>query len=189
MTAWGTALPHDNITMSCGYNHHQANFSQADVSNEKTFLIIRKVVSEISPLFPDVYWGFGGDETCDWMSSPHIAAWAAVQSGMSGFDSNMSSHAAIYRYFAKRVQEMLPKEKLPVWWNDAVVQNVSSPPGTLYWNWGAGCGHYDRKSKQSVNTCPLGDELTAMLKQGRQIIQSKGWYLPTYSALVGSIST
>jgi hypothetical protein len=105
------------------------------------------------------------------MSSPHIAAWAAAQSGKPGFEANMSSHAAMFRYFGRRVQAMLPKGKLPVWWNDAVVQNVSEPAGggTLYWNWGAGC-------KNSAD-CPSGDELTSMLQQGRQVIQSKGWYV------------
>lgn len=171
MTAWGTALPDLNITMSCGCEHHQANFSQADVSNEKTFEVIEEVITEISPLFPDTFWGFGGDETCDWMKSPHIVAWAAEQSGKPGFEANMSSHGAIFRYFAKRVQSMLPKDKRPVWWNDAVVQNVSEPPGggTLYWNWGAGCA--------DTSDCPVGDELTKMLREGRQVIQSHGWYV------------
>jgi len=168
MTAWGTALPDKNITMDCGTQHHIANFSQADVSNEETFVVIGKVLKEIAPLFPDRFWGFGGDETCDWLREPRIAAWAAAQSGQPGFEQNMSSHAALFRYFAKRVQAMLPPSKLPAWWNDAVVQNVSSAKGTLYWNWGAGC------DKGGV-VCPPGDELTRMLRDGRQIVQSRGW--------------
>ena len=128
--------------------------------------MIGKVLKEIIALFPDEYWGFGGDETCDWLRAPHIAAWAAAKSGQSGFEQNMSSHGALFRYFAKRVQAMLPASKLPAWWNDALVQNVSSPSGTLYWNWGAGCAD---------KSCPPGDELTAMLRAGRQVVQSHGW--------------
>ena len=131
--------------------------------------VIAKVLTEIAPLFPDAFFGFGGDETCDWMRSPHIAAWAAARSGTPGFEANMSSHAAMYRYFGRRVQALLPAGKIPAWWNDAVVQNVSSPAGTLYWNWGAGC--------TSAKPCPPGDELTGMLQQGRQVTQSKGWYV------------
>ena len=139
------------------------NFSQADVSNPRTFEVIGKVLSEIAPLFPDEHFGFGGDETCDWLSAPHIAAWAA--------EKNMSSHGALFRYFGRRVQALLPEGKIPAWWNDAVVQNVSSPSGTLYWNWGAGCA----KGLEGGSTCPPGDELTGMLRDGRKVVQSHGW--------------
>jgi hexosaminidase len=177
MTAWGTALPELGIVMDCGTAHHQSNFSQADVSKEATFTVIEKVLKEIVPLFPDRYWGFGGDETCDWLTVPHIASWAAKHSGQPGFEANMSSHGALYRYFGKRVQDMLPTSKLPVWWNDAVVQNVTTPAEALFWNWGAGCRVYDKATKTHINKCPVGDELTGMLRAGRQVVQSHGWYV------------
>ena len=147
------------------------NFSQADVSNPRTFEVIGKVLKEIAPLFRDEHFGFGGDETCDWLSAPHIAAWAEAHSGQPGYEKNMSSHGALFRYFGRRVQALLPEGKIPAWWNDAVVQNVSSPSGTLYWNWGAGCA----KGFEGGSTCPPGDELTGMLRDGRKVVQSHGW--------------
>ena len=150
------------------------NFSQADVSNPRTFEVIGKVLAEIAPLFPDEHFGFGGDETCDWLSAPHIAAWAAKHSGQPGFEKDMSSHGALFRYFGRRVQALLPEGKIPAWWNDAVVQNVSSPSGTLYWNWGAGCAK-GLEGLEGGSTCPPGDELTGMLRDGRKVVQSHGW--------------
>ena len=173
--------------MSCGTQHHQANYSQADVSSNATYAVIKKVLAEIVPLFPDDYWGFGGDETCDWLSSPHIAEWAKERLGKPGFENDMANHGALFRYFAQRVQAMLPKEKKSAWWNDAVVQNVSAPAqGGLYWNWGAGCSIYDKKTHTHTTVCPAGDELTAMLQAGHQIVQSNGWYVVSLCELVSA---
>ena len=221
----------------------QAHFAEADPSSEATFVVINQVLDEITQLFPDAHWGFGGDETCDWMQNTRVAAWARAKAGTTGFEKDLASYAGIFRcvpcalfdlfdlfdlppvvsmpqsrvhahtlhvatvppplvlyllgglsalsavfgcwwlpptkhgasavarsagrlqclshciaanpfvkwprvlsrvynggrYFASRVQAMLPAGKLPAWWNDAAAFNVSSPTGTLYWNWGAGC--------------------------------------------------
>ena len=80
MTAWGLAMPELNLTINTGARHGQLDYGIANFASPHLIPMVTKVVKEVSSMFPDVLFFFGGDETacpyneCDYKEYPNQTA-------------------------------------------------------------------------------------------------------------------
>jgi N-acetyl-beta-hexosaminidase len=63
LTAWGRALPHQNLTIDTGTRHGELDYGIANFASPHLLPTVLKVVKEMAELFVDELFFFGGDET------------------------------------------------------------------------------------------------------------------------------
>lgn len=110
-----------------------------DVTNEESFLFIKKRIEEFMPLFTSQYFNIGADETFD------------LGKGRSKKLADELGTDRVYLAFVKRVCEfVVEKGKTPMFWGDIICSFPEAirelPEQTICLNWG-----YDRnQSDESV---------------------------------------
>ncbi|MBN9381195.1 MAG: family 20 glycosylhydrolase [Chitinophagaceae bacterium] len=84
-----------------------------DPTNEKVYVFLDKLFTEMTALFPDAYFHIGGDENTgkDWQASPRIRTFMKTH--------NMKTFMDLQTYFNRRIQPILRKNgKIMMGWDE-----------------------------------------------------------------------
>lgn len=123
-----------------------------DPTNEKVYVFLDKLFTEMAALFPDRYFHIGGDENTgkDWEKTPSIRAFMKAR--------GMKTFMDLQTYFNRRIQPILRKNgKIMMGWDEILQPGV--PKDIVIQSWRGKAAFY-----QSV-------------KQGYRAILSNGYYI------------
>jgi hexosaminidase len=90
-----------------------------DPTNEKLYLFLEKLFTEMSSLFPDEYFHIGGDENTgkDWENTPHIKSFMK--------EKGMQKYMDLQTYFNKRLLPIIRKTgKTMMGWDEILQPGV-----------------------------------------------------------------
>ena len=90
-----------------------------DPTNEKVYVFLDKLFTEMAALFPDTYFHIGGDENTgkDWEQTPSIRAFMAAR--------GMKTFMDLQTYFNQRIQPILRKNgKIMMGWDEILQPGV-----------------------------------------------------------------
>jgi len=97
-----------------------------DSNREETFKFLEAFLAEMTQLFPDTYFHFGGDEVHakQWNESASVQAFARKR--------GLKDAHAIQAYFNQRIQKILQKHgKIMIGWDE--VLHLDLPRATSCW--------------------------------------------------------
>jgi hexosaminidase len=123
-----------------------------DVTQEKTYKFLDKLIGEMAGLFPDAYFHIGGDEVDDnpWNSNPKIQEFIHAHS--------MKDNRDLQAYFNKRLEKIVSKHgKVMMGWDEILHPDL--PKTVLVQSW---------RGQES---------LAPAAKQGYRGLLSNGYYL------------
>jgi len=123
-----------------------------DVTQDKTYKFIDKLIGEMAELFPDAYMHIGGDEVDDkpWESNPKIQEFIRAH--------NMKDNRDLQAYFNQRLEKIVNKhKKIMVGWDEIL--------------------HPDLPMNVVVQSWRGQESLAAAAKQGYRGLLSNGYYL------------
>ncbi|PYX31617.1 MAG: beta-N-acetylhexosaminidase [Acidobacteria bacterium] len=123
-----------------------------DVTQEKTYKFLDKLIEEMAGLFPDAYFHIGGDEVDDkpWNSNPKIQEFIHAH--------GMKDNRDLQAYFNKRLERMVSKHgKIMMGWDEIL--------------------HPDLPKNVVVQSWRGQESLAAAAKQGYRGLLSNGYYL------------
>ena len=123
-----------------------------DVTEEKTYKFLDKLIGEMAGLFPDAYFHIGGDEVDDkpWNSNPKIQEFIHVH--------GMKDNRDLQAYFNKRLEKIVSKHgKIMMGWDEVL--------------------HPDLPKTVVVQSWRGQESLAAAAKQGYRGLLSNGYYL------------
>jgi len=123
-----------------------------DVTQEKTYKFLDKLIGEMAGLFPDAYFHIGGDEVDDkpWNSNPKIQEFIHAH--------GMKDNRDLQAYFNKRLEKIVSKHgKVMMGWDEILHPDL--PKTVLVQSW---------RGQES---------LAAAAKQGYRGLLSNGYYL------------
>jgi hexosaminidase len=123
-----------------------------DVTQEKTYKFLDKLIGEMAGLFPDAYLHIGGDEVDDkpWNSNPKIQEFIHAH--------GMKDNRDLQAYFNKRLEKIVGKHgKIMMGWDEVL--------------------HPDLPKTVLVQSWRGQDSLAAAAKQGYRGLLSNGYYL------------
>src|SRR5262249_16373179 len=86
-----------------------------DVTQDKTYKFLDKLIGEMADLFPDAYFHIGGDEVDDkpWDSNPKIQEFKRAH--------NMQSNRDLQVFFSQRLQKIVAKhKKIMMGWDEVL---------------------------------------------------------------------
>jgi hexosaminidase len=130
-----------------------------DPTNEKTYAILDDIFSEVTPLFPDLYFHIGGDENegKHWDENENIQAFMKK--------NKLETNHDLQTYFNIRVHAMLKKYgKEVMGWEEIMTPEM--PKSALIHSW------------KGVNEgLPAKQSLVNAVKSGRKAILSNGYYI------------
>jgi hexosaminidase len=123
-----------------------------DVTQDKTYKFIDKLIGEMVKLFPDAYLHIGGDEVDDkpWNSNPKIQEFIHAH--------GMKNNRDLQAYFNQRLQKIVSKhKKIMMGWDEVL--------------------HPDLPRTVVVQSWRGQESLAAAAKQGYRGLLSNGYYL------------
>lgn len=123
-----------------------------DVTQEKTYKFLDKLIGEMVGLFPDAYLHIGGDEVDDkpWNSNPRIQEFIHAH--------GMKNNRDLQAYFNQRLQKIVSKHgKIMMGWDEVL--------------------HPDLPKTVVVQSWRGQESLAAAAKQGYRGLLSNGYYL------------
>jgi hexosaminidase len=123
-----------------------------DVTQEKTYKFLDKLIGEMAKLFPDAYLHIGGDEVDDkpWDSNPKIQEFIHAH--------GMKNNRDLQAYFNQRLQKIVSKHgKIMMGWDEVL--------------------HPDLPKTVVVQSWRGQESLAAAAKQGYRGLLSYGYYL------------
>ena len=123
-----------------------------DVTQEKTYKFLDKLIGEMVGLFPDAYLHIGGDEVDDkpWNSNPKIQEFIHAH--------GMKNNRDLQAYFNQRLQKIVSKHgKIMMGWDEVL--------------------HPDLPKTVVVQSWRGQESLAAAAKQGYRGLLSNGYYL------------
>jgi len=123
-----------------------------DVTQERTYKFLDKLIGEMAGLFPDAYFHIGGDEVDDkpWNSNPKIQEFIHAH--------GMKDNRDLQAYFNKRLEKIVGKHgKIMMGWDEVLHPDL--PKTVLVQSW---------RGQES---------LAAAAKQGYRGLLSNGYYL------------
>jgi len=123
-----------------------------DVTQDKTYKFIDKLIGEMAELFPDAYMHIGGDEVDDkpWESNPKIQEFIRAH--------GMKDNRDLQAYFNQRLEKIVNKhKKIMVGWDEVL--------------------HPDLPKNVVVQSWRGQESLAAAAKQGYRGLLSNGYYL------------
>ncbi|HEY1400894.1 MAG TPA: family 20 glycosylhydrolase, partial [Terriglobales bacterium] len=123
-----------------------------DVTQEKTYKFLDKLIGEMASLFPDAYLHIGGDEVDDkpWNSNPKIQEFIHAH--------GMKDNRDLQAYFNKRLENIVSKHgKVMMGWDEVL--------------------HPDLPKTVVVQSWRGQESLAAAAKQGYRGLLSNGYYL------------
>jgi hexosaminidase len=123
-----------------------------DVTQEKTYKFLDKLIGEMADLFPDAYFHIGGDEVDDkpWNSNPKIQEFIHAH--------GMKDNRDLQAYFNKRLEKIVSKHgKIMMGWDEVL--------------------HPDLPKTVVVQSWRGQESLAAAAKQGYRGLLSNGYYL------------
>ena len=123
-----------------------------DVTQEKTYKFLDKLIDEMSGLFPDAYFHIGGDEVDDkpWNSNSKIQEFI--------HSHGMKDNRDLQAYFNKRLEKIVSKHgKIMMGWDEVL--------------------HPDLPKNVVVQSWRGQESLAAAAKQGYRGLLSNGYYL------------
>ena len=123
-----------------------------DVTQEKTYKFLDKLIGEMVQLFPDAYLHIGGDEVDDkpWSSNPKIQEFIRVH--------GMKNNRDLQAYFNQRLQKIVSKHgKVMMGWDEVL--------------------HPDLPKTVVVQSWRGQESLAAAARQGYRGLLSYGYYL------------
>ncbi|MES1222171.1 MAG: family 20 glycosylhydrolase, partial [Bacteroidota bacterium] len=123
-----------------------------DPTNEKVYVFLDRLYSEMASLFPDKYFHIGGDENTgkDWEKTPHIKAFMTAH--------KMNAYMDLQTYFNKRILPIIKKNgKTMMGWDEILQPGV--PKDIVIQSWRGNEAYY--KS----------------IRDGYQAILSYGYYI------------
>jgi hexosaminidase len=123
-----------------------------DVTQEKTYKFVDKLIGEMAKLFPDAYLHIGGDEVDDrpWDSNPKIQEFIRAH--------GMKNNRDLQAYFNQRLQKIVSKHgKIMMGWDEVL--------------------HPDLPKTVVVQSWRGQESLAAAAKQGYRGLLSYGYYL------------
>jgi hexosaminidase len=154
--SWGIGLPW--ITTSCPPYEHNVNNIPLDPTQDHTYEIVEKLLTEVQGLFSDDFIHLGGDEvvTGCWKDNANVSAWLAKH-GKSVSD--------LVPYFVKQVDTFVTGtlNRTVVHWEEVFEAGATVPANTVFQVW---------KSHT---------ELASVVQAGHRAIlsNSDAWYLST----------
>lgn len=99
-----------------------------DPTNEKTYQVLETLFTEITPLFPDVYFHIGGDEN----EGHHWDENKDIQKFMK--ENNLKNNHELQTYFNIRLQKILKKQgKILMGWDEIMTENM--PKDAIIHSW------------------------------------------------------
>lgn len=153
-TAWLVAYP--NLASGQPPKEIRREFGISDVAldptREETYVLLKRFLTEMAPIFPDSYVHIGGDETAspDWKSDPRIQGFMRAH--------ELTDSNALQAYFNGRVLLILTQlHKHMVGWDE--ILNPALPRDVVVQSWRG------------------EDSLVQGARQGYQGILSAGYYL------------
>ncbi|HYU46568.1 MAG TPA: family 20 glycosylhydrolase [Terriglobales bacterium] len=123
-----------------------------DVTQERTYKFLDKLIGEMAKLFPDAYLHIGGDEVDDkpWDSNPKIQEFIRAH--------GMKNNRDLQAYFNRRLQKIVSKHgKIMMGWDEVL--------------------HPDLPKTVVVQSWRGQESLAAAAKQGYRGLLSYGYYL------------
>lgn len=123
-----------------------------DVTQDKTYKFLDKLIAEMAKLFPDAYLHIGGDEVDDkpWDSNPKIQEFIRAH--------GMKNNRDLQAYFNQRLQKIVSKHgKIMMGWDEVL--------------------HPDLPKTVVVQSWRGQESLAAAAKQGYRGLLSNGYYL------------
>jgi hexosaminidase len=123
-----------------------------DVTQERTYKFLDKLIGEMAQLFPDAYLHIGGDEVDDkpWDSNPKIQEFIRAH--------GMKNNRDLQAYFNQRLQKIVSKHgKIMMGWDEVL--------------------HPDLPKTVVVQSWRGQESLAAAAKQGYRGLLSNGYYL------------
>jgi hexosaminidase len=126
--------------------------SALDVTQDKTYKFLDKLIGEMADLFPDAYFHIGGDEVDDkpWNSNPKIQEFIHAH--------GMKDNRDLQAYFNQRLEKIVSKHgKIMMGWDEIL--------------------HPDLPKNVVVQSWRGQESLAAAAKQGYRGLLSNGYYL------------
>ncbi|HZK65152.1 MAG TPA: family 20 glycosylhydrolase [Puia sp.] len=123
-----------------------------DPTNEKVYVFLDKLFTEMAHLFPDAYFHIGGDENTgkDWESNPHIKAYMKAH--------GMKTYMDLQTEFNKRILPIIQKNgKTMMGWDEILQPGV--PKSIVIQSWRGNEAYY------------------TSIKRGYKAILSYGYYI------------
>jgi len=123
-----------------------------DVTGDKTYKFVDKLIGEMASLFPDAYMHIGGDEVDDkpWNSNPKIQEFIHAH--------RMKDNRDLQAYFNQRLERIVSRhKKIMVGWDEVL--------------------HPDLPKSVVVQSWRGQDSLAAAAKQGYRGLLSNGYYV------------
>jgi hexosaminidase len=123
-----------------------------DVTQDKTYKLLDKLIGEMADLFPDAYFHIGGDEVDDkpWNSNPKIQEFIHTH--------GMKNNRDLQAYFNQRLEKIVSKHgKIMMGWDEIL--------------------HPDLPKSVVVQSWRGQESLAAAAKQGYRGLLSNGYYL------------
>ena len=129
-----------------------------DPTNDKTYVFLENLFTEIAPLFPDEYFHIGGDENAGkhWTSNKHITAFKKKH--------NLKSNHDLQTYFNIKLEKILLKlGKKLMGWDE--IMTPTMPTTAVIHSW--------RGTQEGLKESTLIEAA----KKGYQSVLSNGYYI------------
>ncbi|MDO3693927.1 family 20 glycosylhydrolase [Wenyingzhuangia sp. chi5] len=142
-----------------------------DPTNEQTYVFLDTLISEVAPLFKDVYFHIGGDENegKHWDENQKIQGFKKL--------NNLKTNHDLQTYFNIRLEKILEKYgKKLMGWDEILTPEI--PKSALIHSW------------RGVNEgLPKGGTLIKAAKAGYQTVLSTGFYIDRMESVVKHYQT
>ncbi|WP_263409467.1 beta-N-acetylhexosaminidase [Terriglobus tenax] len=120
-----------------------------DPTREETYVFVRKLLTELTALFPDAYVHIGGDETPapDWKTNPRILAFKKAH--------NLKDNDALQAYFNTRVLAILTSlHKRMMGWDEILTPELPKDIVVQSWRGAASLAKGARMGYEGILSAP-----------------------------------
>jgi hexosaminidase len=152
-----------------------------DPTQERTYVFLDTLLTEVASLFPDHYFHIGGDENTgnDWAKNQDIQAFMK--------ENKLKDAVSLQNYFNKRIQKILKRSgKITVGWDEILMKKMDDSTAKQYFE----AGNFNQLIESDVpkdivvQSWRGMEALLSSAKNGYKSILSKGYYIdlvqPTY---------
>lgn len=145
-----------------------------DPTQERTYVFLDTLLTEVASLFPDHYFHIGGDENTgnDWAKNQDIQAFMK--------ENKLNDAVSLQNYFNKRIQKILKRSgKIIVGWDEVLMKKMNDSTAKQYFEAGnfSQLIESDVPKDMVVQSWRGMEALLSSAKNGYKSILSKGYYI------------
>ncbi|XP_055372164.1 beta-hexosaminidase subunit beta-like [Condylostylus longicornis] len=150
--SWGNS--HPELLTECG-EPYKGKLGPLDPISEESYKFMENFIEEIVQVFPDKYMHLGGDEV-------GFECWDSNSTIRNYTKANNLTYTHLQKKFMEKVTRMATNNSVnPIVWQEAMVENVNMPEGTVVQVW---LGDWRKLFSEFTNA-------------GHHVLLSECWYL------------